>query len=168
MQLVPVSVSLQVKMFVFNSPAPADRPKAFDKNIIQSATFPIHSNLYIISNQRVEKRVACKLATLRTSPGSMLKISGLPHLVKASCKASTATADRTKVSQQSVAQSPTQNKPAVPVNNCRSAGAAQVQKPIRHRYIRNISRPDLIDSLDWYTPQQIGIDRMAWLGLRYR
>jgi len=69
MQLVPVSVSPQVKMFVFNSPAPADRPKPFDKNIIQSvrrssATFPIHTNLYIISNQRVEKRVASKLATM--------------------------------------------------------------------------------------------------------
>ena len=48
-------------MFVFDGPAPADRPKSLDENIVQGTAFRIHADSDLIAYQRFDKVIAGEL-----------------------------------------------------------------------------------------------------------
>ena len=135
-QIRDSSILFEVDIFVFHRP-----PQPLHKDVVEDASTPIHGDLDLGTFQLASKTASRKLdALVSVEDVGSPAVQSLPEGIE------------TKEAIQSIGQLPGQHIARLPIHH-----GDQIHKPVRHRYVGNVGRPNLVRSLNLEPTQQIGV-----------
>ena len=147
-------IAPQSELLIFQTP-----PKPLDEDVVHPATTPIHADLNALTMKFADPLLAGELAPL-------IRVEDLWFPTRAAQRLFQS--PHAKSAVHGVADLPSENGPAVPIHDCHHIGVS-----FRHRNVSNVGAPDIIDSVDFAFPQQVGknlmtLDWNARRGLRHQ
>ena len=131
-------IGFQIHLFVFHT-----APKTLDEHIVQPAAFAVHADLDIVAFEHASELLTGELAAL----------VGIEYVGRAMLGDGFFQRLYTEVAVHRVRKPPGQDYTRMPVHDCSQIGEAS-----GHGYIRNVSGPNLVWSINSQVSEEVGID----------
>ncbi len=147
-QLRQVPIAFEIDVLVLDAP-----PQAFDEDVVQGPTAPVHADGDAVFLQLSREGVRSELAAL-VAIENLRGAVGTERLLQAV---------HAEAAVQRVRDPPRQHLARVPVDH-----GHQVDETARQTHVGDVGGPDLVRMVDLHAAQQIGIDLVPGMGSRPR